>query len=126
VVDIAGLLPEDSALDSRPLQGLKVGMIQESVGEGLAASVRDAVDGAAKHLESLGASIEEVHMPAFKHGLPAYYIIASSEASSNLSRYAWMPSKAHCARSLLTGGTPVTTMLSHEVLFTSPCTPCAS
>jgi aspartyl-tRNA(Asn)/glutamyl-tRNA(Gln) amidotransferase subunit A len=90
VVDIVGLLPEDSALQSRPLEGLKIGIIQEAVGEGLAASVRDAVGGAASHLESLGAHVGEVHMPAFKHGLPAYYIIASSEASSNLSRYVLM------------------------------------
>lgn len=52
----------------------------------------DEVDGsprrkAAEHFESLGASVEEVSLPTFAMGLPAYYVIASSEASSNLARY---------------------------------------
>lgn len=42
---------------------------------------------AAEHLESLGAVVEEVSLPTFDKGLPAYYVIALSEASSNLSRY---------------------------------------
>lgn len=41
----------------------------------------------AAHLESLGATVEQVHLPSFASGLPAYYVIALSEASSNLSRY---------------------------------------
>ncbi len=47
----------------------------------------DALSSAIRHLESLGAVVEEVSLPSFAVGLPAYYVIALSEASSNLSRY---------------------------------------
>lgn len=42
---------------------------------------------AAKHLEKLGAIVEEVSLPHSKYGVAVYYIIASSEASSNLQRF---------------------------------------
>lgn len=52
-----------------------------------AAGVSGALSSAIRHLESLGAVVEEVSLPSFAVGLPAYYVIALSEASSNLSRY---------------------------------------
>lgn len=52
-----------------------------------AAGVSDALAAATRHLESLGAAVDEVSLPSFAVGLPAYYVIALSEASSNLSRY---------------------------------------
>merc|ERR1719284_1501838 len=57
------------------------------MGEGVDEGVQDAIRKAAEHFESLGASVEEVSLPTFAMGLPAYYVIASSEASSNLARY---------------------------------------
>lgn len=49
--------------------------------------VKSAISGAASHLEELGCTVTEVSLPSFSLGLPAYYILASSESSSNLSRY---------------------------------------
>jgi aspartyl-tRNA(Asn)/glutamyl-tRNA(Gln) amidotransferase subunit A len=69
------------------LKGLKIGIIQETFGEGLDAVVADAVQAAIEQLKSLGAKVQEVSCPRFRYGLPAYYIIAPSEASANLARY---------------------------------------
>ncbi|GKV03973.1 hypothetical protein SLEP1_g16198 [Rubroshorea leprosula] len=55
--------------------------------EGVDSGVKSAIHGAASHLEQLGCTVTEVSLPSFSLGLPAYYIIASSESSSNLSRY---------------------------------------
>ncbi|XP_031477337.1 glutamyl-tRNA(Gln) amidotransferase subunit A, chloroplastic/mitochondrial [Nymphaea colorata] len=74
-------------LESKPLKGLRVGVIRETLGEGVDLSVASSVQGAVSHLEELGAAVREVSVPSFDLGLPAYYILASSEASSNLSRY---------------------------------------
>jgi aspartyl-tRNA(Asn)/glutamyl-tRNA(Gln) amidotransferase subunit A len=82
----AGLLPADR-LPSRPLAGRRLALIRECSGGGVDAGVAAAVAAAAAHLESLGAVVEEVSLPTFAAGLPAYYVIALSEASSNLSRY---------------------------------------
>ena len=54
---------------------------------GVDSGVSAAVLKAAKHFESLGAIVERISLPTLALGLPAYYIIAPSEASSNLSRY---------------------------------------
>lgn len=80
------LLPVDG-FDSKPLAGLKIGIISETVGDGVDGDVLLAVRQAVAHLESLGASIREVAMPNFSQGLPAYYVLATAEASSNLARY---------------------------------------
>ncbi|KAL3700179.1 hypothetical protein R1sor_018201 [Riccia sorocarpa] len=74
-------------LNSKPLVGVKFGLIKETLGEGVDSSVVSAVQSAAKHLENLGAEVIEVELPKFSLGLPAYYVLAASEASSNLSRY---------------------------------------
>lgn len=101
---------------------MRIGIIQETLGEGVANGVISSIKGAASHLEQLGSVVEEVcyfplsrinskrhvfsmgfmkemltefsssivfqvSLPSFSLGLPAYYILASSEASSNLSRY---------------------------------------
>lgn len=67
--------------------GLKVGVIKETFGEGLDASVAKAVQKAIATLEELGAEVKEISCPRFRYGLPVYYIIAPSEASANLARY---------------------------------------
>jgi aspartyl-tRNA(Asn)/glutamyl-tRNA(Gln) amidotransferase subunit A len=67
--------------------GLKVGIIKETFGEGLDATVAETVRGAIAQLEELGAEVREISCPRFRYGLPAYYIIAPSEASANLARY---------------------------------------
>ncbi|OAY70728.1 Glutamyl-tRNA(Gln) amidotransferase subunit A, chloroplastic/mitochondrial [Ananas comosus] len=87
VPDYASLLVSLDFLDSKPLKGLKIGVIQETLGDGVDGGVISSVRSAASHLEQLGALVTEVSLPSFSLGLPAYYILASSEASSNLSRY---------------------------------------
>ncbi len=54
---------------------------------GISADVKAAVMAAASRLESCGAVVEEVSMPAIRHALPAYYVMSSAEASSNLARF---------------------------------------
>ncbi|WVY93377.1 hypothetical protein V8G54_032465 [Vigna mungo] len=76
-----------SSLESKPLKGLRVGLIRETIDKGVDAGVISAIRAAAMHFEELGCSVNEVSLPSFSLGLPAYYILAVSESSSNLSRY---------------------------------------
>ncbi len=69
------------------IKGLRVGLPKEYFESGLEPGVRDAVMAAAKQLETLGAVLEEVSIPALAHALSAYYLISSAEASSNLARF---------------------------------------
>lgn len=69
------------------LSSLKIGLLSDTMGEGVHPQVQQAVRDTAARLESLGAQVEEVSLPSYSHGLAAYYVIALSEASSNLSRY---------------------------------------
>ncbi|HEL9607556.1 TPA: Asp-tRNA(Asn)/Glu-tRNA(Gln) amidotransferase subunit GatA [Streptococcus suis] len=66
------------------IKGMKIALPKEYMGEGIDPQVKETILKAAKHLESLGAIIEEVSLPHSKYGVAVYYIIASSEASSNL------------------------------------------
>lgn len=66
---------------------LRIGVIQETFGEGLDSVVAQAVTKAITQLQDLGVQIQEISCPRFRYGLPAYYIIAPSEASANLARY---------------------------------------
>ncbi|MFG6178015.1 Asp-tRNA(Asn)/Glu-tRNA(Gln) amidotransferase subunit GatA [Halomonas sp. THAF12] len=70
-----------------PLSGLKIGLPKEYFGDGLSAEVESAVREAIKVYESLGATVREVSLPHTHYAIPAYYVIAPAEASSNLSRY---------------------------------------
>ncbi|PSR15517.1 Asp-tRNA(Asn)/Glu-tRNA(Gln) amidotransferase GatCAB subunit A [filamentous cyanobacterium CCP3] len=70
------------------LKGRKVGIITETfAAEGIDPAVRAAVEKAIQQLKDLGAEVQEISCPRFSYGLPTYYIIAPSEASSNLARY---------------------------------------
>jgi aspartyl-tRNA(Asn)/glutamyl-tRNA(Gln) amidotransferase subunit A len=71
----------------RPKGLLRIGIIQETFGEGLDSMVWDAVTKAIEQLRILGAEIQMISCPRFRYGLPTYYIIAPSEASANLARY---------------------------------------
>ncbi|KAI7732878.1 hypothetical protein M8C21_015356, partial [Ambrosia artemisiifolia] len=70
--------------ESQPLKGLRVGVISETLGDGVDQEVISSIRGAISHLEELGCTVS---LPSFSLGLPAYYVLASSESSSNLSRY---------------------------------------
>ena len=69
------------------LKGLRIGIPAEFFGEGLAADVRAAVDGALAELTKLGATLVPISLPRTELSIPVYYIIAPAEASSNLSRF---------------------------------------
>jgi aspartyl-tRNA(Asn)/glutamyl-tRNA(Gln) amidotransferase subunit A len=80
-------VPDYRAALTGDVRGLRIGVIAEAFGEGVtpavAASVRHAVD----RLADLGADVGEVSLPHAEYALSAYYLIAPSEASSNLARY---------------------------------------
>ncbi len=71
----------------QPVAGLKVGVPAEYFGEGLDPEVRAAVERTIAQLETAGCSIVPVHLPHTKYAVPTYYVIATAEASSNLSRF---------------------------------------
>ena len=75
------------ARGNQPLAGLKIGLPGEFFGEGCDAGVTAAVQAAIAEYRSLGAETVEVALPNMKLAIPAYYVIAPAEASSNLSRY---------------------------------------
>jgi len=99
---IAGYDPMDSTSINQPvrpvveaarqgatgdLKGVKVGVVREFRGEGYQQGVIDCFDAAVQQLRELGAEVVEVSCPHFKYALGAYYLIAPSEASSNLARF---------------------------------------
>ena len=67
--------------------GLRIGIPDESFAEGLDEGVRARVLGAAEIFQGLGAQVERFSLPVAPYAVPAYYILACAEASSNLSRY---------------------------------------
>ncbi|CAB4547249.1 unannotated protein [freshwater metagenome] len=67
--------------------GMRIGLITEMMGEGIAPDVALRIRAAAEALAAAGAEVEEVSVPAVTYGLSAYYLVAPAEASSNLSRY---------------------------------------
>jgi aspartyl-tRNA(Asn)/glutamyl-tRNA(Gln) amidotransferase subunit A len=69
------------------VKGMKIGIPRDYFGEGLDQEVKDAILAAAKVLESKGAIVEEFDLSLVEYAIPAYYVIASAEASSNLSRF---------------------------------------
>ena len=69
------------------VQGLRVGIVTEMTGDGIAPDVAARVRAAAEALAAAGATVEEVSVPAVTYGLSAYYLVAPAEASSNLARY---------------------------------------
>ncbi len=69
------------------IKGMKIGIPTNYFGKGLDPEVKESILASAKVLEGMGAVVEEFEMPALDYAIPAYYIIACAEASSNLSRY---------------------------------------
>ncbi len=71
----------------QPVAGLKVGVPSEYFGDGLDAEVKAAVERTIAQLEVAGCIVVPVHLPHTKYAVPTYYVIATAEASSNLSRF---------------------------------------
>jgi len=72
---------------AQPLAGLRIGVPKEFFGDGMSADVRAAVEAALATFRTLGAVTVEVSLPRSGMAVPAYYVIAPAEASSNLSRF---------------------------------------
>lgn len=81
--------PTDNYLENlnAPLTGLKIGLPKEYFGDGLDSNVANAIMMAVKEFEKLGATVKEISLPNLQLSIPSYYVIAPSEASSNLSRF---------------------------------------
>ncbi|MFQ5844974.1 MAG: Asp-tRNA(Asn)/Glu-tRNA(Gln) amidotransferase subunit GatA [Planctomycetota bacterium] len=69
------------------LRGLKIGIPSQFFGKGLADEVRAAVGAAQSVVSNLGAEVQRVELPLTEYAIPVYYVVAPSEASSNLARY---------------------------------------
>lgn len=80
-------VPKFSANLNGKVAGMKIALPKEYFQEGVSVEIQEAVRKAAAQFEEMGATVEEVSMPTLAYGIPAYYIIASSEASSNLQRF---------------------------------------
>ena len=72
---------------SQPLENLTLGVVDHHFGEGIDPEIETAVKQAIATYKSLGASIQHIELPHADYGIATYYIIAPSEASSNLARY---------------------------------------
>jgi aspartyl-tRNA(Asn)/glutamyl-tRNA(Gln) amidotransferase subunit A len=80
-------VPSFTATVDQPLPGLRIGWAREHFAEGLDPEVETTVRTALDVYESLGAKVKEISLPHGKYGVATYYVIAPSEASSNLARY---------------------------------------
>ena len=80
-------VPDFTEKIGQSISGMKIAIPKEFYAEGIDADVREAVEKAAKWYESQGAVLVDCSMPSLKYAVAAYYLIASAEASSNLSRY---------------------------------------
>ena len=80
-------VPDYSASLNTSLKGLRIGVPKEYFSAGLDPRIAQLVHESVKELEKLGAIVKEVSLPNLQHAIPAYYVIAPAEASSNLSRF---------------------------------------
>jgi len=80
-------VPDFTAGLTGDIKGMKIALPKEYMGDGIDPKVREVIKNAVKQFEDLGATVEEVSLPHSRYGVSAYYIIASSEASSNLQRF---------------------------------------
>lgn len=80
VADYAGSL-------AKPVEGMKIGIPEEYFGEGLDPEIRAAIERVLADLKAAGCVIKPVHLPHTRYAIPTYYVIATAEASANLSRF---------------------------------------
>jgi aspartyl-tRNA(Asn)/glutamyl-tRNA(Gln) amidotransferase subunit A len=79
--------PVVAAARTGDVRGMRVGVVKEFAGEGYQSGVMQRFEEAVELLRELGAEVVEVSCPSFGYALPAYYLIAPSECSSNLARF---------------------------------------
>jgi aspartyl-tRNA(Asn)/glutamyl-tRNA(Gln) amidotransferase subunit A len=72
---------------TKPVEGLRIGVPEEYFGEGLDPEIRAAIEGVLAGLKTAGCVVKPVSLPHTKYAIPTYYVVATAEASSNLSRF---------------------------------------
>ncbi|OAQ07874.1 aspartyl/glutamyl-tRNA amidotransferase subunit A [Ligilactobacillus aviarius] len=80
-------VPDFTSKIGKDIKGMRIGVPKEFMDVDLQSEVREAVQNAIKTFESLGATVDEISLPHSLNGIQVYYIVATSEASSNLQRY---------------------------------------
>jgi aspartyl-tRNA(Asn)/glutamyl-tRNA(Gln) amidotransferase subunit A len=80
-------VPDYRAALAAPIAGLKIGIVKEFFGAGLAAEVEAPVRAALATFQKLGATVREVSLPSLPLSVPTYYVVAPAECSSNLARF---------------------------------------
>jgi aspartyl-tRNA(Asn)/glutamyl-tRNA(Gln) amidotransferase subunit A len=80
-------VPDYSAALTGDVRGLRIGLPAEYFIDGMQPEVNEAVRAAVAQLEALGAEVKPIHLPNTDKALPVYYLVATAEASANLSRY---------------------------------------
>jgi aspartyl-tRNA(Asn)/glutamyl-tRNA(Gln) amidotransferase subunit A len=80
-------VPDYTALLANDLKGLKIGLPKEYFGEGLESAVADVIHAAVDQYKKLGAEVIDIELPNSGLSVPAYYVVAPAECSSNLSRF---------------------------------------
>lgn len=80
-------VPDFTSKIGKDIKGMHIGVPKEFMDVDLQPEVREAVQNAIKTFESLGATVDEISLPHSLNGIQVYYIVATSEASSNLQRY---------------------------------------
>ncbi len=84
---VDGTIPDYTATLNDSLAGLRIGLPKEFFGEGLDSQIAKAIEAAVKEYEKLGATVQEIQLPNTALSIPAYYVIAPAECSSNLARF---------------------------------------
>jgi aspartyl-tRNA(Asn)/glutamyl-tRNA(Gln) amidotransferase subunit A len=84
---LEGLEADRSVQSIQAVQGMRLGVVKELMGEGLDDATRAAVTAAIERLRSLGAKVQEVSLPSLGFSIATYYVLATAEASANLARY---------------------------------------
>ena len=72
---------------SKPVNGLRIGMPEEYFGEGLDPEIRAAIEKTLDQLRAAGCEVKKISLPHTRYAIPTYYVIATAEASANLSRF---------------------------------------
>lgn len=80
-------VPDYTAFLNADIKGMKIACPREYFGRGVDAGIQDAVKKALQQFEGAGAIVEEVSLPHSEYALPAYYLVATAEASANLARF---------------------------------------
>jgi aspartyl-tRNA(Asn)/glutamyl-tRNA(Gln) amidotransferase subunit A len=80
-------VPDYAAEMAQPVRGLRLGIPREYFGEGLDSEVRAAVEAAIGRLKEAGCEVVDIRLPHTEYAIPAYYVVATAEASANLARY---------------------------------------